>query len=205
MGLRIVLAVGVVLVALAVALWQRSDEPLGQAPDFVLPDLGGKAVRLSQLKGKVVFLNVWATWCPPCRKEMPTMETLYQKLKGTDFVMLAVSEDADGLKTVVPYVNEGAYTFPVLLDTAGEVHAKFGVTGFPETFIINREGRVVHHHIGYQDWSGSGVERALRTLMSEGAWTGWKGSETAGEARPAQGAGPPSAAARQRVRRARAA
>src|ERR1051325_10242000 len=66
------------------------------APDFVLPDMNGQVVRLSQLKGKVVLLNIWATWCPPCRKEMPTMETLYQRLKSADFLMLAVSQDVDG-------------------------------------------------------------------------------------------------------------
>jgi peroxiredoxin len=173
-----------IALALLLALQWTASPPSVQAPDFVLPDLQGKAVRLSQLKGKVVFLNIWATWCPPCRKEMPTMETLYQKFKDTDFVMLAISQDAEGSKTVVPYLQEGNFTFPVLLDTSAEMGRKYGVTGFPETFIIDREGRIVHHHIGYQDWSRADVEGALRNLMANGAWSSWAGGARPGEQSP---------------------
>jgi peroxiredoxin len=175
--------------ALFVALQWTASPPSAQAPDFVLPNLQGQAVRLSQLKGKVVFLNIWATWCPPCRKEMPTMENLYQKFKGTDFVMLAVSQDAEGAKTVVPYLREGNLTFPVLLDASGEVGQKYGVTGLPETFIISREGHIVHHHIGYQDWSRADVEGALRNLMTSGAWSMWTGGTQPGDQSPTTPAG----------------
>src|SRR5206468_12668974 len=101
---------GLVVVVWGVMLLTRTPAraPASQpAPDFLLPDLNGQVVRLSQLKGKVVLLNVWTTWCPPCRKEMPTMETLYQRLKSADFLMLAVSQDVDGRNTVVPYLREG--------------------------------------------------------------------------------------------------
>ena len=140
------------------------------APDFLLPDMGGQAVRLSQLKGKVILLNVWATWCGPCRKEMPTMEALARRLSGEDFVLLAVSQDVDGAVTVKPYLQEGGYTFPVLLDVQGEVGRKYGVTGYPETFIIDRQGQVVYHHIGYNDWAQSQVEETLRRLIQQGEW-----------------------------------
>ena len=140
------------------------------APDFLLPDMGGQAVRLSQLKGKVVLLNVWATWCGPCRKEMPTMEALARRLSGEDFVLLAVNQDVDGAVTVKPYLQEGGYTFPVLLDVQGEVGRKYGVTGYPETFIIDRQGQVVYHHIGYNDWAQSQVEETLRRLIQQGEW-----------------------------------
>lgn len=140
------------------------------APDFLLPDMGGQAVRLSQLKGKVVLLNIWATWCGPCRKEMPTMEALARRLSGEDFVLLAVSQDVDGAVTVKPYLQEGGYTFPVLLDVQGEVGRKYGVTGYPETFIIDRQGQVVYHHIGYNDWAQSQVEETLRRLIQQGEW-----------------------------------
>ncbi len=173
-GLGFVLVLATLLLT---ALWWEGSPPLAQAPDFVLPDLKGRTVRLSQFRGKVVLLNVWATWCPPCRKEMPTMEALYRKLQGTDFVMLAVSQDPDGAKTVLPYLEEGNFSFPVLLDTGGEVSRKYGVTGYPETFIIDRQGRIVHHHIGYQDWSKAEVEKALRTLMREGTWAGLLGED----------------------------
>ena len=178
------LGFGAIALALLLALQWTASPPSAQAPDFVLPDLQGKAVRLSQLKGKIVFLNIWATWCPPCRKEMPTMEVLYQKFKGMDFVMLAISQDAEGTKTVIPYLQEGNYTFPTLLDSHGEVGRKYGVTGYPETFIIDREGRIIHHHIGYQDWSRADVEGALRSLMAGGTWSGWAGGAQPGEQSP---------------------
>jgi cytochrome c biogenesis protein CcmG/thiol:disulfide interchange protein DsbE len=160
----------------------RSRPPINQpAPDFLLPDLNGQVVHLSQLKGKVVMLNVWTTWCAPCRQEMPTMETLYRRLKSSDFFMLAVSQDVDGRNTVVPYLQEGDFTFPVLLDVHGEVGKKYGVTGYPETFIIDRQGTVVYHHIGYNDWSQPTVEAALRRLADQGVWVGWRDRKTAGE------------------------
>ena len=140
------------------------------APDFLLPDMRGQAVRLSQLKGKIILLNIWATWCGPCRKEMPTMETLAHKLSGEDFVLLAVSQDVDGAATVKPYLQEGGYTFPVLLDIQGEVGRKYGVTGYPETFVIDRQGQVVYHHIGYNDWAQPQVEETLRRLIQQGEW-----------------------------------
>jgi peroxiredoxin len=168
-------------------LLTRAPSPTGRptpAADFLLPDIQGQVVRLSQLKGKVVLLNIWTTWCPPCRKEMPTMETLYQRLQGHDFVMLAVSQDVDGQKTVLPYLREGGYTFPVLLDVRGEVGKKYGVTGYPETFIINRQGNVVYHHIGYNDWSQPVIENALRRLIDHGVWDIGKDGGKPGERTP---------------------
>lgn len=161
---------GLVVVGVALLLTLTRSRPLGPAPDFLLPDLQGQSVRLSQLKGKVVLLNIWATWCAPCRQEMPTMEALYQRLKNQDFVMLAVSQDVDGQKTVLPYVQEGRFTFPVLLDVQGEVGKKYGVSGYPETFIIDRQGTIVHHHMGYNDWSQPAVEATLRRLIDQGVW-----------------------------------
>jgi cytochrome c biogenesis protein CcmG, thiol:disulfide interchange protein DsbE len=166
------LGYGAIVLALLFALQWTASPPSAKAPDFVLPDLQGKAVGLSQLRGKVVFLNIWATWCPPCRKEMPTMEALYQKFKDMDFVMLAINQDTEGAKTVIPYLREEKFTFPILLDTSGETGRKYGVTGYPETFIIDREGRIVYHHIGYQDWSRADVQETLRTLMTSGTWSG---------------------------------
>jgi peroxiredoxin len=98
------------------------------------------------------------------------MEALYRRLQDADFVMLAVSQDVDGHKTVLPYLKEGGYTFPVLLDVGGEVGKRYGVTGYPETFIIDRQGNIVYHHIGYNDWSRPAVEDALRRLITQGVW-----------------------------------
>ena len=129
------------------------------ALDFTLPDLSGNPVKLSDLRGKIVFLNLWATWCPPCRAEMPSMQTLYERLRGPDFVMLAVAEDTNA-DDVAAFVKELGLTFPVLLDTDNKLPARFGVTGFPETFVIDREGNVIKHVIGPEEWR-TGVRRVF--------------------------------------------
>jgi peroxiredoxin len=123
------------------------------AQDFGLPDLRGEYVKLSGQRGKVVFLNMWATWCPPCREEMPSMEALYQKLKGRPFEMLAVSIDRDGGNVVRPFVAKYRLTFPVLLDPEGKTYRLYGLTGVPETFIIDKKGIVIHKIIGPQNWT----------------------------------------------------
>jgi len=135
------------------------------APDFVLRDLAGRTYRLSDLRGQVVFLNVWATWCPPCREEMPSMERLYRRLRGTDFHMLAVNVDEGGTDLVRQFVEQVGITFPVLLDPRGGVPQRYGVTGFPETFIIDRRGQVVHHTIGPEDWDSQAVSQYLARLL----------------------------------------
>jgi len=137
-----------------------------KAADFKLETLEGRTVSLSQMKGKVVFLNVWATWCGPCREEMPSMETLYDQFKGNrDFVMLAVSQDTKGKSVVAPYVEKNGYHFTVLLDPENEVSESYDVSGVPETFIIDRRGRIVAHHMGAFDWSRPDVKDALQQLL----------------------------------------
>jgi peroxiredoxin len=138
------------------------------AANFKLEDaFTGETISLASLKGKVVFLNVWATWCGPCREEMPSMETLYDELKGNkDFVMLAVSQDTKGKSAVVPYVEKNGYHFKVLLDPENKVGDSYGVSGVPETFIIDRNGRIVAHHMGAFDWSRPDVKEALEQLLS---------------------------------------
>jgi cytochrome c biogenesis protein CcmG/thiol:disulfide interchange protein DsbE len=138
-----------------------------KATDFKLEDLSGKTVSLSSYKGKVVFLNLWATWCGPCREEMPSMETLYDDFKDNpDFVMLAVSQDTKGKSAVLPYVQKNGYHFEVLLDPENKVGESYNVSGVPETFIIDRKGRIVAHHMGAFDWSRPDVREALRQLLS---------------------------------------
>jgi peroxiredoxin len=136
------------------------------AADFKLRDLKGNAISLSSLRGKVVFLNVWATWCAPCREEMPSIESLYKAFGvNKDFVVLAVSQDTDGLKAVAPYMEKNGFDFTVLLDPRNEVGESYSVTGVPETFIIGRDGRIVAHHVGPYDWSTSEMREALQELI----------------------------------------
>lgn len=136
------------------------------APDFTLPDLNGTNHTLSNYKGKVVFLNIWATWCKPCKDEMPSMEKLYQKFKNRDFVMLAVSVDKDGKKAVEPFMKEYGLTFPALLDPAGVTSKLYKTTGVPETFIIDKKGVVIHKVIGPRDWSKEPVFEAFERIVS---------------------------------------
>jgi peroxiredoxin len=123
------------------------------APDFHLPTLDGNLVRLADFKGKVIFLNFWATWCPPCIQEMPWMETLYRSLKGWEFEMLAVSIDEDGKEAVRPFMKKYSLTLPVLIDRDKKVAALYGITGIPETFIITKQGVIDFKIIGPQDWT----------------------------------------------------
>ncbi|MEK6682123.1 MAG: TlpA disulfide reductase family protein [Nitrospirota bacterium] len=122
------------------------------APDFELKDLNKKSVRLSDYKGKVVFLNFWATWCKPCKEEMPAMELLYKALKGKDFEMIAVSIDRD-ISKVEPFVKELKLTFPIVLDFMGKADRRYKLTGVPETYIIDQNGVIVEKILGPRDWT----------------------------------------------------
>ena len=135
------------------------------AANFKLKDLRGDEISLAALRGKVVFLNIWATWCAPCREEMPSIESLYNDLKSNkDFVVLAVSQDTDGA-TVQPFVEQNHLQFTVLLDPRNEVGERYDVNGIPETFIIARDGRIVAHHVGPYDWSNADIREALQELI----------------------------------------
>jgi peroxiredoxin len=137
-----------------------------KAPDFTLPSLSGKEVSMAQLRGKVVILNVWATWCEPCRAEMPSMETLYEEFKSnSNFMLLAVSQDEGGRAPVESFIKKNGYHFTVLLDPKNIVSTAYGASGVPETFVIGRDGRIVAHHLGAFDWSRPDVREALKELL----------------------------------------
>lgn len=113
--------------------------------DFTLTDLDGKKWTLSQLKGKIVMVNFWATWCPPCRKEMPDMETLHKRYKEKGLVIVAISDEDEA--KVRPFIAENKYSFPVLLDPGRKVNDAYQVDGIPKTFIYNREGKLAAQSI----------------------------------------------------------
>lgn len=139
-----------------------------KAAAFKLTDLRGDSVSMANLRGKVVFLNIWATWCAPCREEMPSMEKLYQRFHGNQgFVMLAVSQDTSSRDEVVAYVKKHGYHFDVLLDPKNAVAEAYKVSGVPETFIIDRGGRIVAHHSGAFDWSQPAISDALEELLKD--------------------------------------
>ena len=123
----------------------EADDQLRQKADFTLTDLQGKAWTLSELRGKVVLVNFWATWCPPCRKEMPDLEALYNRFKDQGLVILAISDEEAG--KVQPFIAERKITYPVMLDPGRKVNELFQVEGIPKSFVYNREGKLVAQSI----------------------------------------------------------
>jgi cytochrome c biogenesis protein CcmG/thiol:disulfide interchange protein DsbE len=138
-----------------------------KAPDFSLTDLNGKGVEIKQFKGKVIFLNFWATWCGPCKKEMPSLEILHQQFKGRNFVLLTISVDYEGIKPVQELIHKHQYTFPVLLDPKGETLDLFEVKGIPTTFLIDKKGKIVGRAIGPRDWKCAEVVSLLNLLIDK--------------------------------------
>jgi peroxiredoxin len=140
------------------------------APDLSMPDLSGTRVSLSDQKGKVVLLNLWATWCPPCRAEMPAMEKVYRELKDENFTILAVStRDArETRQKVVEYINQEGYTFPVLFDETARAVPGFYQTGsIPTSYVIDKQGKVVARLVGAFEWDSSAVVDLLRELSAQ--------------------------------------
>ena len=123
------------------------------APDFQLEDTTGKKFSLSDLRGKVVLVNFWATWCPPCRAEMPSMEKLNQAMVGEDFVMLAINVEENARAVVPAFLEKSPHTFSVLYDDQAVVQKLYGVYKFPESFVIRKDGIIDDKVIGAIDWA----------------------------------------------------
>jgi len=136
------------------------------APSLKLPDIDGRSHDLAALMGKVVLINFWATWCPPCRREMPSMERLARKLQGKDFVMLAVavSEDADTIQAFIRQF-EAPPSFPILLDSRSKTMQAWKVGGLPTTFLIDKAGRIAYSAVGGRELDHSRIEQTVRDLL----------------------------------------
>jgi peroxiredoxin len=134
------------------------------APDFQLEDTNGNKVTLSALRGKVVMVNFWATWCPPCKEEMPSMARLNKLMADEDFVMLAINAENNGPAVVPDFLKKNPHDFTVLYDDQGTVQQKYGVYKFPESFIIGKDGTVVQKIIGVIDWSSPKTVAYFKSL-----------------------------------------
>jgi len=138
-----------------------------KAPDFSLRDLNGKKVGIKQFKGKIIFLNFWATWCGPCKEEMPSLEVLHQQFKEKNFILLAISVDYEGVKPVQEFINKHQYTFPVLLDPKCETLDLFEVKGIPTTFLVGKKGKMIGKAIGPRDWKSPEAVSLLNFLIEK--------------------------------------
>lgn len=170
--LLILIAGTVILVLTFAIVWLQSAKyellVVGKpAPDFALSDLNDKPYRLSDFRGKVVFLNFWATWCKPCREEMPSMEILNKNFEKDGLVILAVSIDrVTTTREIPPFVKGLNLTFPVLIDSWGKTDKPYKRMGVPETFIIDQEGIIREIVIGPRDWTRLDSLQVLTKLLN---------------------------------------
>lgn len=136
-----------------------------EAPNFMLRDLAGNVVSLWQLRGKVVLLNFWATWCGPCRVEMPAMEQLYRTLPRGEFEILAVSTDSQGAAVTRPFQKRMGFTFPILHDSEYRVGLAYGARTIPITFMVDRQGIVRQKIFGARDWDSPEARDLIQALL----------------------------------------
>lgn len=169
-GLILFIPLAIVIVAIFVLMhWEKqlahNDDLL--APDFTLPGLDGKSVSLDDYRGKVVLLNIWATWCPPCVAEAPSLEKLNNRFKDDDFKLLAVSIDEDGENAIVPFMERNKLSFPVLVDPERGIMELYGATGVPESFIVRKDGIIDEKVVGAIDWMSPEVIEYFTNLIQE--------------------------------------
>ena len=139
------------------------------APDFTLTNLDGQEVSLSDYRGKVVLLNLWATWCPPCRSEMPSMQELYERFPRENFTILAVAAPNPPRETrqkIEEFISNGSYTFPVLLDDSHSVYRRYGSGSVPTSWIVDPDGNLAARLVGARDWNEETIVNALKKLFS---------------------------------------
>jgi peroxiredoxin len=135
------------------------------APEFSLRDLDGNIRPLASFRGRVVLLSFWATWCPPCRTEMPKLETLVKAYKDLNFEVVGVASDVQGVEIVQPFVSQLHLSFTTLLDSTGQVTRLYGVTSLPTTYLLDRDGRLVSVAIGSYDWATAEARALIMSLF----------------------------------------
>ncbi|HTG77638.1 MAG TPA: TlpA disulfide reductase family protein [Steroidobacteraceae bacterium] len=140
--------------------------PAPPAPDFTLPARDGGEVRLSELKGQVVMINFWATWCGPCRQEMPLLQQIHAKYEPLGFTMLGVNVEPDSA-AAQNWLKDMPVSFPIVFDRKSEVSSSFGVEAMPSSVLIDREGRVRHVHRGYKPGDEAVYADLVRGLVKE--------------------------------------
>jgi thiol-disulfide isomerase/thioredoxin len=156
------LALGAVFVSAALAASSS-----GPAPSFQLSGRGGKAIDLSQFKGQVVMINFWATWCGPCRQEMPLLEDIYKKYKPMGFTMLGVNVEPDSKSAEAWLEKQKPVTFPIAFDVDSKVSKLYKVAGMPSTVFVDRKGNVRVMHKGYKPGDEDFYMTQIRSMLKE--------------------------------------
>ena len=136
-----------------------------RAPEFTVPRLGSGSLSLKELRGQLVFLNFWATWCLPCKEEMPSMERLYQRYKGRGFTIAAISIDSGDTKPVASFVKKLGLTYPIGLDPKLEIANRYTVRALPSSFLIDMTGQTVAVALGPRDWDSPGARAVIERLL----------------------------------------
>lgn len=139
---------------------------VGPTPDFSVPSLDGKKISLKDFRGKVVFLNFWATWCVPCREEMPAMEKLYQEFKDKNFVVLAINVK-DRKTEALKFVKELKLTYPIAFDPEGEVGLLYGAWGLPTTYLIGPKGEGLARAWGPAEWYSPQARKLIQQIIEQ--------------------------------------
>lgn len=139
------------------------------APGFELQRLDGGTAGIADFKGRLVLLNFWATWCKPCREEMPALQSLWRRYRARGLTVLAVAADRGNRDGIADFVSRLHADFPVLLDPDGKVRIRYEVTGLPFTYIIGRDGRFIGRVVGARDWDGPRVRELIKALLTDAA------------------------------------
>lgn len=159
---------GSLLIVAALFVWQvvgRSINADSGAPDFTLKNQHGEKISLSDYRGKVVILNFWATWCPPCKAEVPGFVKMYNEHKDDGLVILGVSLDRDGWQSVAPFIRNHQVSYPVVIGNRDVVDAYGNIQSIPTTFVLDKQGKIQRKYVGLRDEKV--FENDFRTLINE--------------------------------------
>lgn len=172
------MVVGIVLAGLALGVWALMRfgpatgpiQPGSRAPQFRALDIAtGDSVSLADYRGKVTLVNIWATWCGPCRAEMPSMQQAYAQLRDRGFEIAAVSIDEGSIEDVKAFQREFGLTFDILHDRSGRIQQVYQTTGVPESFLLDRNGVIVKRLIGDHNWASEANIAQIERLLGSGS------------------------------------